>query len=462
MSKVATLNKSTPQKLRLEAVRTDLGTQMRPRLNSEVVEDYRQKLEDGLNLGEMEVYHDGQMYILVDGFHRYEAQKLLGAKEIVCQVHPGTLRDALLRAAQVNEAHGLRRDRDTKRRAVMTLLADEEWRQWSDREIARQCLVSHTFVAEIRKGFIPDTPQVATLPPEPAPVATRKGGDGKVYPARPAKPQRKERFEPSLEQLEATSNKPLSVEALTMVVADWLQANSPSMPPQTALRAVLNGESAAVEALGHWLRNMRKVLFNWPDVLEAATRLLERMAPERYGDGEEKPPVEGLETIEDFAKVMFEEWLGENNLDLRNLTLPQCYQFAFWLGCKNGSDRIDAGAGEVIANLVSGLVDPPSVTPEDLSAKAKAVRKPYLDDAVRDFLDWYCGDSEAKPRRSILQGLLKNGRNDPAYNSLMGYLGKRKLGHAKLPHIHTAIEILLREMGSKPALEGAPLAGGGA
>jgi hypothetical protein len=37
-------------------------------------------------------------------------------------------------------------------KAVRLLLADAEWGQWSDREIARHCQVSQWFVSRLRKG----------------------------------------------------------------------------------------------------------------------------------------------------------------------------------------------------------------------------------------------------------------------------------------------------------------------
>ena len=38
----------------------------------------------------------------------------------------------------------------------MRMLLDEEWSQWSDREIARRCNVGHPLVAEIRAELFPD------------------------------------------------------------------------------------------------------------------------------------------------------------------------------------------------------------------------------------------------------------------------------------------------------------------
>ncbi len=54
----------------------------------------------------------------------------------------------------VNSTHGLRRSNTDKRKAVMTLLQDSEWSQWSDRVIAKQCQVSPTFVAKVRNQEI--------------------------------------------------------------------------------------------------------------------------------------------------------------------------------------------------------------------------------------------------------------------------------------------------------------------
>jgi hypothetical protein len=54
--------------------------------------------------------------------------------------------------------------------AVLTLLNDEEWRQWSDREIARQCAVSPSTVAKYRESATVQLGQ----------SKTRKGADGRT------------------------------------------------------------------------------------------------------------------------------------------------------------------------------------------------------------------------------------------------------------------------------------------
>lgn len=86
----------------------------------------------------------------------------------------GGLRDTILHSAGANAAHGLRRTNADKRRVVFMLLQDEEWAQWSDREIGRQCAVSHEFVRKLR-------PDLSTLTDAPRTVA--RGGT--VYEMKP-------------------------------------------------------------------------------------------------------------------------------------------------------------------------------------------------------------------------------------------------------------------------------------
>lgn len=56
-------------------------------------------------------------------------------------------------AVGANAAHGLRRTNADKRRAVTMLLDDPESVQWSDREIAKACAVSHEFVRQQRAAI---------------------------------------------------------------------------------------------------------------------------------------------------------------------------------------------------------------------------------------------------------------------------------------------------------------------
>lgn len=138
----------------INQIRTDGGTQSRAAISEATVADYAEQMADETTVfPPVIVYHDGSDYWLADGFHRIEAWKRIGREEVPADVRQGDRRRAILHSVAANAAHGLRRSDDDKRRAVRTLLEDEEWSQWSDREIARRVRVSPTTVAKIRAGL---------------------------------------------------------------------------------------------------------------------------------------------------------------------------------------------------------------------------------------------------------------------------------------------------------------------
>ena len=153
------------------AIRANGGTQMRAGLNAETVSEYAAAMLEYGGWGKfkpIEVYHDGTTYWLADGFHRVAAAKEAGIDVALAIVHAGDQRKAILHAAGANADHGLRRTNADKWRSAETLLTDREWNGWSDRDIARACNVSHTFVGIVRAklGNV-DRPQYA---PPPLPV----------------------------------------------------------------------------------------------------------------------------------------------------------------------------------------------------------------------------------------------------------------------------------------------------
>ncbi len=96
------------------------------------------------------------------------AAKIAGHTTIAAVVHAGGTREALLHAVSANEEHGYRRTDADRRHAVSLLLADAEWRERNNSEIARQCRVSEFLVRALRRAH---EPPHAT--PEP-PVRTKK------------------------------------------------------------------------------------------------------------------------------------------------------------------------------------------------------------------------------------------------------------------------------------------------
>lgn len=166
--------------MKLTDIRIDGGTQCRAELNEEAVADYAAAIQSGTELPPIVVFFDGSNYWLADGFHRYHAHDRAGEiTDIEAEVRNGTRRDAVLYSVGANAQHGLRRSNADKRKAVETLLNDKEWAEWSDREIAKRCGVTHPFVASIRAPKPKAQPvsqrekevvTVTTSAPEAAPV----------------------------------------------------------------------------------------------------------------------------------------------------------------------------------------------------------------------------------------------------------------------------------------------------
>ena len=135
----------------LEKIIINGGTQSRDKIDENVVADYADAMLAGAEFPPLEVFHDGVSYWLADGFHRYFAAKRAKSPGFKCNLHEGTLRDAILFSFGANKAHGLQRSAATKRKIVTAMLSDLEWQDWSDRDIAVKCGFSHTFVSAVRK-----------------------------------------------------------------------------------------------------------------------------------------------------------------------------------------------------------------------------------------------------------------------------------------------------------------------
>lgn len=163
------------QELRLDQITLDARLQQRMAVNDEVVQSYVENIED---LPPVTVFFDGVAYWLTDGFHRYHAHRIDESTFINAHVINGTRREAMLFAVSANAKHGLHRTSADKRKAVETLLADEEWRQNSVEWIANTACVSWSFAEKIIRQTIGERETVS-------------GKNGKVYQSEPPKPTSK-------------------------------------------------------------------------------------------------------------------------------------------------------------------------------------------------------------------------------------------------------------------------------
>lgn len=139
--------------VQLSIIRLDGGTQPRTQTNLFTVGEYAESMRSGAKFPDVVLFFDGAEYWLADGFHRVRAATQAGLKKINADVKQGTRRDAILFSVGANAGHGMRRTNEDKRKAVLTLLNDEEWSQWSNEKIAKQCGVSEFMVRDWRRSI---------------------------------------------------------------------------------------------------------------------------------------------------------------------------------------------------------------------------------------------------------------------------------------------------------------------
>lgn len=153
--------------LLLEKIRLGGGTQTRAALDESTINEYADAMVEGAIFPAITVFYDGEEHWLADGFHRVAAanrladhhEKAVSPVGISADVRQGTQRDAILYSVGANASHGLRRTNADKRRAVLTLLTDDEWKTWSNSEIARRCGVDEKTVRKYRGEITSEVPK---------------------------------------------------------------------------------------------------------------------------------------------------------------------------------------------------------------------------------------------------------------------------------------------------------------
>jgi regulator of replication initiation timing len=160
--------------LPIDVVRIDGETQSRTKIHQNVVDEYAEKMADGIDFPAPVVFFDGKEYWLADGFHRYHATRKNKKASLACDVINGTVRDARFYSFGANATHGLPPSYEDKVQSANRMLADAEWGQRSDREIGRHCGLSHPTVGKLRAAMNPEKAK------EPRVVKDRHGNDTKV------------------------------------------------------------------------------------------------------------------------------------------------------------------------------------------------------------------------------------------------------------------------------------------
>ena len=145
------------RELSIDAIELADSAQPRQFIDMDTVADYAEALRAGDVFPPVVVFGKH----LGDGFHRYFAHQSSSLKKIRADVREGGRREAILYSCGANAKHGLRRSNADKRRAVLKLLEDPEWKVWSDRRVARAAAVSHTLVRDLRRDLSVNGLQIA-------------------------------------------------------------------------------------------------------------------------------------------------------------------------------------------------------------------------------------------------------------------------------------------------------------
>jgi hypothetical protein len=135
-------------------IRTDLGTQVRVRIDEDVVKEYAAAMEAGDFFPPLLVYFDepNNRYILVDGFIRLAAHRRLHPNDpIFVSIKPGTLDEARWASLSVNNGHGFRHTNAYKRNSVIQVLKHPKSAELSNRQIGKLAGVDPKTVATIRR-----------------------------------------------------------------------------------------------------------------------------------------------------------------------------------------------------------------------------------------------------------------------------------------------------------------------
>lgn len=147
--------------LPLKDLKVDHRLQIRVTMDPEHIGRMSEAYSNGDDLPTLIAFWDGSVYWLVDGFQRNAAAKDASIDALEVDVHDGDFRAALLWAVgpenpNNDKTRALPITNADKRRKVMMLLADEEWREWSNAKISYACCVSAPYVGELRREAYPE------------------------------------------------------------------------------------------------------------------------------------------------------------------------------------------------------------------------------------------------------------------------------------------------------------------
>ena len=252
-------------------IRIDGGTQFREGIDQDLVKEYKECMLNGDVFPLIECAFDGSNYWLWDGFHRYFAFMAMGLKQVEVAYKPGTQEDAQDWALSANAKHGQTRNNATKRKQVEGALSMERHKDKSDREIAKLCEVSVSFVGAIRRPEVKER-QAKSV----AKHYKNKSNDESVVELHPddkltdQKPPLTQDFAPTDEELEANQLKMQAdmdlaikiIEAddiLSSLHAEVKRLSDDNASLQSRVNALMREKNKAIDLLQKAQRELDKI-----------------------------------------------------------------------------------------------------------------------------------------------------------------------------------------------------------
>jgi hypothetical protein len=197
------------QTMMLERLTLDPALQPRKDMDPGLMQDYSERLREGDIFPPLVAYLDDDAVCwLSQGWHRYGAARLAQFLTFEVEVRLGSRRDAMLDSLASNRDHGLRRSNADKQRAVIAMVYDPEWSQWTDRKIANHIGVSQPMVTKYRSGPSDKDYQMAADDDADAPPIKRlieRGG---------------QQYEMDVSRINSTPRQPKLAEMLSRAGAD--------------------------------------------------------------------------------------------------------------------------------------------------------------------------------------------------------------------------------------------------
>ncbi len=164
----------------ISEIRIDGNTQQRD-IDSIRSQDFVALMKDGVKFPPLDVIYDGKVYWLWDGFHRYHAAGNAGFDKVKVKTENGDVRKAVWLSFSANREHGLPTDRSTKKHIILKILADEEWGEKTQVEIAKHVGTNQAWVSKIIKEQVKATsiPANTESVSEDDPESLETGSDDK-------------------------------------------------------------------------------------------------------------------------------------------------------------------------------------------------------------------------------------------------------------------------------------------